>query len=30
MKGEVPAKSTPTKIYIRNSVCRLCGGASDS
>ena len=30
MNGEVPAKSTPKKIYIRSSVCRLCGGANES
>ena len=27
---EVPAKSTPKKIYVRSSVCRLCGGADES
>ena len=30
MNGEVPAKSTPKKIYIRSSVCRLCCGANES
>ena len=30
MNGEVPANSTPKKIYIRSSVCRLCGGANES
>ena len=30
MNSEVPAKSTPKKIYIRSSVCRLCGGANES
>lgn len=28
--NEVPAKSTPKKIYVRSSVCRLCGGANES
>ena len=30
MNGEVPAKSTPKKIYIRSSSCRLCGGGNES
>ena len=30
MNSEVPVKSTPKKIYIRSSVCRLCGGAKES
>mgnify|MGYP006862600281 CR=1 FL=1 len=28
--NEVPAKSTPKKIYVRSSVCRLCDGANES
>ena len=30
MNGEVPDTSTPKKIYICSSVCRLCGGANES
>ena len=28
--NEVSAKSTPKKIYVRGSVCRLCGGGNES